>query len=682
MRIATSPTIMWVIIISMTVFPVLGSSPALCQVLDPAPAGSASSALDSRFVTGQPTPLPMVPGDLLAGPFPLSGTAPLGTCYLPDASIWGQPAVYVADLFSGEADVYDASTLQFLSSIPSPQGTATTTGLTTDGTFLYWAVAPAGLSFLYRTDLDGSNPVNLGQFLHPGNGLIGDIAMASADTIWVNDIVNDGYHLMSAIDGTWLGESVPHPDGGGYGNGLAFRSDCNSLEIPHGSDNSGQVVMASVTDPVQQVSIAPIDISTIGNFINGLETSRPFAPGPVDPFGAYSLYIIDNAANMLYVVEGSDPCPTPLPPLAGVTCSTDGGATATIEWQPLAGADGYRIWSRGSLLATLPGTETSYESAPLALPVFAELCVDAFQGAAWTPLDCCTVLLPGCIDPPITLSHNADPDLINPGSINCSVSGAQAENSYWRTFSHCDFPFDMSETINLLGVRFGIENSIPGPGLDTQPIVVRIYSDPDGGDPAPISSLSLLNEETYEVPQVAGEFFCAAFQTPFEVACGTDLVVELMTPDGQAQQHLFFIGSNDSPQTLPSYLSAPGCGITEPTDLDLLGFPDMHITLDLMAEEVIPQGTDFSRGDTNDDLLVNIADTVYLLNALFIPGSPTLTCDDSGDVNDDGGKNIADAVWLLNWLFLPGSPLPMAPVSCGLDPTPDPLDCAINTSCP
>ena len=73
----------------------------------------------------------MVPGDLLAGPFPLSGTAPLGTCFLPDASTWGQPALYVVDLFSGQADVYDALTLQLLSTIDSPQGTATTTGIST-----------------------------------------------------------------------------------------------------------------------------------------------------------------------------------------------------------------------------------------------------------------------------------------------------------------------------------------------------------------------------------------------------------------------------------------------------------------------------------------------------------------------------------------------------------------------
>ena len=678
METASWPAI-WLIII-LVASPLMPSL-VLGQDLVPAPT-SASSALDSRFVTGLPTPLPLAPGDLLAGPFPLSGTSPLGICFLPDSILWGQPVLYTADLYSGEAEVYDALTLQFLSTINSPQGPSTTTGITTDGIFLYWAIAPTGLSFLYRSDLDGANPVNLGQFQHPGGGLLGDIAMASSDSIWVNDIVNDSFHLMSAIDGSWLGESHPHPDGSGYGNGVAYRAGCGLLEIPHGSDNAGRVVMISVGNPVEQASVAPIDISTLGTFLNGIETSRPFAPGPTDLFGVYSIYLIDNAANLLFVIEGNDPCPSVLPPLGLVTCSTDGGPTATIDWQPLAGADGYRIWSRGLLLAELPGDATSFETGPLTLPVFAELCVEAFEGSAWTPLECCTVLLPGCIPPPITLSHNADPDLLTPGSVNCSVNGLHDDNSYWRTFSHCGFPFGLNEPISVLGVRFGIENSIPGIGFDTQPVVVRIHSDPDGGDPAPISSLQLLYEETFEVPPVASEFYCASLATPFEIDCSTDLVVEIFTPDGQAQGHLFYIGSSASPQTLPSYLSAPDCGIPDAVDLALLGFPDMHLTIDLLAESTVPPGLDFSRGDTNDDSLVNIADAVFLLNALFIPGSPQLSCDDSGDVNDDGGKNIADAVWLLNWLFVPGSPLPMDPVDCGLDPTADSLDCSISTACP
>lgn len=91
----------------------------------------------------------------------------------------------------------------------------------------------------------------------------------------------------------------------------------------------------------------------------------------------------------------------------------------------------------------------------------------------------------------------------------------------------------------------------------------------------------------------------------------------------------------------------------------------------------------FLRGDTNGDLGVNIADAVYLLNSLFLPGSPSIPCQDAADTNDDGGINIADAVSLLNSLFVPGStPIPEPNPDCGEDTTADSLDCLTPPACP
>lgn len=94
------------------------------------------------------------------------------------------------------------------------------------------------------------------------------------------------------------------------------------------------------------------------------------------------------------------------------------------------------------------------------------------------------------------------------------------------------------------------------------------------------------------------------------------------------------------------------------------------------------------RGDCNDDGTFNIADAVYVLSVLFPPpgGAPAIRCADACDSNDDGQLNIADAVAALAELFPgPGGPAPLpAPGSstCGVDPTPDMLDCAGYLSCP
>ncbi len=93
----------------------------------------------------------------------------------------------------------------------------------------------------------------------------------------------------------------------------------------------------------------------------------------------------------------------------------------------------------------------------------------------------------------------------------------------------------------------------------------------------------------------------------------------------------------------------------------------------------------FRRGDSNGDGAFNIADAVFSLNELFVPGSPESSCKDASDSNDDGTFNIADAVFALNELFVPGSPTAPAPGSadCGEDPTMDTLDCPMDQpNCP
>ncbi|MEO2148562.1 MAG: hypothetical protein ABGY15_00105 [bacterium] len=95
-----------------------------------------------------------------------------------------------------------------------------------------------------------------------------------------------------------------------------------------------------------------------------------------------------------------------------------------------------------------------------------------------------------------------------------------------------------------------------------------------------------------------------------------------------------------------------------------------------------PVGDEFIRGDCNNDMGVNVADAVFLLGSMFVPGEPPLSCRDAGDINDDGGVNIADAVFLLGSLFIPNSPgipEPNLQSGCGADPTAsDTLECDLS----
>jgi hypothetical protein len=86
----------------------------------------------------------------------------------------------------------------------------------------------------------------------------------------------------------------------------------------------------------------------------------------------------------------------------------------------------------------------------------------------------------------------------------------------------------------------------------------------------------------------------------------------------------------------------------------------------------------FRRGDSNGDGVVDLADPVAVLSRLFLGGEP-LSCEKAADADDDGSVTITDPIATLNMLFLGSGPLPPpGPGSCGVDPTPDPLGCAVN----
>jgi hypothetical protein len=75
----------------------------------------------------------------------------------------------------------------------------------------------------------------------------------------------------------------------------------------------------------------------------------------------------------------------------------------------------------------------------------------------------------------------------------------------------------------------------------------------------------------------------------------------------------------------------------------------------------------FTRGDSNGDSTVNIADAIFLLGNLFPVGPPNvLTCLEASDGNNDGTVNIADVISILDALFgVPPVPLAAPYPNCG-----------------
>ena len=80
--------------------------------------------------------------------------------------------------------------------------------------------------------------------------------------------------------------------------------------------------------------------------------------------------------------------------------------------------------------------------------------------------------------------------------------------------------------------------------------------------------------------------------------------------------------------------------------------------------------TFFRRGDSNDDMSVDLSDVIFTLRYKFRSGEEPV-CMDAADSNDDGRLNIADSIYMIYYFFGGVAEIPAPVVDCGADPTPD-----------
>ncbi len=177
--------------------------------------------------------------------------------------------------------------------------------------------------------------------------------------------------------------------------------------------------------------------------------------------------------------------------------------------------------------------------------------------------------------PPVatTLTQSTSTAITQFNSVSCNAGGLHTDNSYWRAYNLATFGLTGPITINT--VTFGIEQAAGGP----QPVTVNLYTQTTGTFPT--GTRTLVGTQNLTVPNQALSLFTGTFTTPVTVPNTAVLIVELFTPSGQATGRSFFIGSNAAAQTGPSYISAAPCGVPNPTDLAAIGFPNMHIILNL-----------------------------------------------------------------------------------------------------
>lgn len=71
--------------------------------------------------------------------------------------------------------------------------------------------------------------------------------------------------------------------------------------------------------------------------------------------------------------------------------------------------------------------------------------------------------------------------------------------------------------------------------------------------------------------------------------------------------------------------------------------------------------TTFICGDADGNTIVEISDAVFLINYIFVPGSPAPEPLEAGDTDCNTIVEISDAVLLISYIFTPGAPAPCDP---------------------
>ena len=179
---------------------------------------------------------------------------------------------------------------------------------------------------------------------------------------------------------------------------------------------------------------------------------------------------------------------------------------------------------------------------------------------------------PGGSCPPF-ITQSTSTTIEQGDSIACNNGFETTENHYWRAFDMGTFTGGAEYDVS--SIDMGVELAVSSGGGNT--VTVNIYA--NHGAPFPGGDWQSNLVGTSGPINIPDQQLTFPVNIPItaNVAAGTlELVLEVITADGQGLGNEIFIGANSAAETGPSYISAADCGVTVPTPVGDLGFPNTH----------------------------------------------------------------------------------------------------------
>lgn len=187
----------------------------------------------------------------------------------------------------------------------------------------------------------------------------------------------------------------------------------------------------------------------------------------------------------------------------------------------------------------------------------------------------------------VAISHSQAINIVDLNSVACPGD----DDRYLRTFDLSSF--GINSDFEVTSVDIGVETSSP------MPLTVNLYT---LNGAFVFANLTLIGSTTTNI----GFLDLTIINIPVTgtAPAGSTLVVEVVANDW-TQNSTFFIGSNPGGETAPSYVASAFCGTPEPTTTGTIGFPGMHIVMQVY-------------GDVNDAIVIEDVCASYYTGAVTV----------------------------------------------------------------